>query len=327
MPSRDLPPYPVLQQAAEWFAQLADHNVTPEEQREWQTWFDQDPQHQQAWLYVEQVGHRFFQAKQQAGGEGANRILEQTRNRRISRRKVLGSGLAGVGAWFTWRYTPIPEATRQLALSLGADYSTATGEQRQISLLDGGQLWLNTASAVDVIYNDQLRNIQLQRGEILIETGTDSHNRPFVVTTQEGRLRALGTRFSVYQGDGQTQIAVYQGAVEIRTAGGPGLVLKAGEKTTFTRHHIDPPGKANTAQVAWQHGLIIADAIPLQTLVTELGRYRHGYLAVDPTIANLNVIGTYPIDKPDHALAMLESALPIQVTRHLPWWVTLQPKP
>ncbi len=59
--------------------------------------------------------------------------------------------------------------------------------------------------------------------------------------------------------------------------------------------------------------------------MAELARYRHGHLAVDPAVAGLPVMGTYPLDDTDRALAMLEAALPVRVRRRLPWWVTLEP--
>ncbi|WP_052063720.1 hypothetical protein [Nitrincola sp. A-D6] len=70
----------------------------------------------------------------------------------------------------------------------------------------------------------------------------------------------------------------------------------------------------------------MAEDIPLKELVSELARYRRGYLGINPAIANVRVMGAYPINNPDHCLAMLEDALPVRVNRLLPWWVTLEPE-
>jgi len=83
---------------------------------------------------------------------------------------------------------------------------------------------------------------------------------------------------------------------------------------------------AQRARRAWASGLIVADDISLRELAGELSRYQRGHLGVDPAIANLKVMGTYPADDPGHALAMLENALPIRVNHLLPWWVTLEPR-
>jgi transmembrane sensor len=325
MPQPDLPAHHILQQAAQWFATMLDEDVRQQDRDQWQAWLNAHPEHQRAWHYVEQVGQRFQQAQQQAGTTGARQIIHDTRSSRITRRTLLGSGLASVATWLIWSQTTLPGTARQLAHTLSADYRTATGEQRQLTLSDGGQLWLNTATAVDISYTDTIRHIKLRDGEILIETAKDALARPFVVTTLQGSLRALGTRFSVQQRDANTQISVYEGAVEINATTGQRLTLQAGEQTSFTASAIAKPHKAQHSRVAWQQGLIVADNISLQELVEKLSRYRHGYLAVDASVANLKVMGTYPIDKPDHTLTMLENALPIRTRRVLPWWVTLEP--
>ncbi|MCK9504841.1 MAG: FecR domain-containing protein [Porticoccaceae bacterium] len=325
MAERTVPDHAILQQAAEWFATLSDDDITEQDQTRWRAWINQSTEHQQAWHYVERVGQRFQLAQQSAGTEGVGRILNSSRAERISRRKALGGGLACMAALISWRYTPLSAVTQQVVDSWTADHHTATGETRQLTLADGGQLWLNTATAVDVNYNDSVRQISLRTGEVLIQTGKDSLNRPFVVNTRQGQLRALGTRFSVWQGEGSTLLTVYEGAVEIKTIEGRSRTLQAGEQALFSTSGIGQVEKAQRSRATWSQGLIVADNIPLRELVAELGRYRHGYLGVDPSVAGLKVMGTYPADKPDHALAMLEDALPIRINRLLPWWVTLEP--
>lgn len=46
---------------------------------------------------------------------------------------------------------------------------------------------------------------------------------------------------------------------------------------------------------------------------------------MNPLIASLRVMGTYPLNDTDQVLAMLESALPVRVSRRFDWWVTLEP--
>ena len=325
MTQSNMPPrleHHILQQAAEWFATLADENVTEQERSGWRAWLNQHPEHRRAWQYVEQVGQRFQRAQRQAGEKGAGSILNTVRSDRIARRKLLSGTLTGIAIWLSWHYTPLSTATQRMM----ADYRTGTGDVQSFTLADGGQLSLNTASAVDVIYRDTLREVVLHSGEILIQTAKDSRHRPFVVTTRQGRLRALGTRFMVRQRQEDTLLAVYEGEVEIVTTNNERRILAAGEQTTFASRAIQKPQVASRSQQAWVQGLIVADNITLKALLAELSRYRQGYLGVDPAIAELKVIGAYPIDNTDHALAMLEQALPVRVNRLLPWWVVLEPR-
>lgn len=48
---------------------------------------------------------------------------------------------------------------------------------------------------------------------------------------------------------------------------------------------------------------------------------------VDTSQGRLRVKGAGPLNGPDRVLAMLESALPVQVRRTLPWWVTVAAGP
>ena len=43
---------------------------------------------------------------------------------------------------------------------------------------------LNTATAVDIRFDDRQRRIILRNGEIMVTTARDTQDRPFVVATQ-----------------------------------------------------------------------------------------------------------------------------------------------
>jgi transmembrane sensor len=77
-----------------------------------------------------------------------------------------------------------------------ADYSTSPGQQRQITLADGSQITLNTDSAISVDFDPQQRRIRLIAGEAYFTIAPDN-GRPFVVTTDEGEVQALGTAFDI----------------------------------------------------------------------------------------------------------------------------------
>lgn len=80
-----------------------------------------------------------------------------------------------------------------------ADYSAAIGQYRELTLADGTRVVLNTDSAIDVLFDASQRLIRLRRGEILVHTAPDNRvpSRPLRVTTGEGQMQALGTRFTV----------------------------------------------------------------------------------------------------------------------------------
>ncbi|WP_349617691.1 FecR domain-containing protein [Azotobacter salinestris] len=323
-PEAGKPDHATLQQAAEWFARLhADpHDATTGEA--WRRWHGQSEAHRQAWQYVERVSRRF--APLQGDVDAAAQTLRTARRTNLSRRHAVRSlALLSGGAllgWIGWRATPLP----QLLMAWQADYRTATGEVRDFLLTDGTHIWLNGASALDADYRPEWRRLRLLAGEVLIDTAEEA--RPFIVDTAEGRLRALGTRFSVTQQDGGTRLAVFAGAVEVRTAGtGAVRLVRAGEQLRFGRHAIGIPEPAAATRQAWARGILLVDDMPLAAFVEELSRYHRGYLGVAPEVAQLRVMGAYPLHDPEQILAMLESALPIAIHRPLPWWTSIGARP
>lgn len=335
VPSAELPPsahagtpsHEAMEQAAAWFSLLQSGTATEEDRARWQAWMA-DADGRAAWAFVERVSQRFQPLHN--GHAVPRRAADalQTASARLARRRIVlgiaamaGTGLLG-GA--LWRRPGALDAV----MAWQADYRTGTGERRALRLADGTQLWLASASAFDQTYQSDLRRLRLFAGEMLIQTAADPA-RPFVVDTAHGRMRALGTRFNVrLDDDGHTRLAVYEGAVEVTLANGggstTGAIVRAGEQRRFDARQMDASAPADPAREAWSRGVLLARDIPLGAVLTELGRYRHGYMAVAPEVAGLPVLGSYPLDDVDGALHMLQQVLPIQVRRPMPWWTTVE---
>lgn len=312
-----------LEQAARWYVQLNDPAVSEQERQRWQAWLAQSGDHQAAWRYVERVGQRFA-ALQDDQPEAASQVLRTTRRTTLSRRQTVKSLLVlvtgGTLGWGAWRQTSLPDAVGRWT----ADLATGTGETRETLLSDGSRVWLNALSALNVRFDTTQRLLLLRGGEVLIDTAQDSR-RPLLVQTAEGRMRALGTRFSVRQEDRRSVLNVYEGAVEVHTTHGLIQVVEAGRQLQFTQTHLPPSTAAVAGREAWRRGLLLADNLPLGELIEELSRYRPGHLACDPAVAGLPVMGSFPLTDTDQALRLLEAALPIRIERTLPWWVSVGP--
>lgn len=317
------PDHATLQQAAQWYARLSAEPPDHATRQAWRQWHEQSDAHQQAWHYVERISQRF--APLQSEAEMALQTLGTARHNARSRRQVLRTlAVLSGGALLGWTGLRHPQLSRPL-LALRAEYRSPTGSVRPFTLTDGTRIWLNSASALDVDYRTDLRLLRLIEGEVLIDTARDP--RPFVVETTEGRLRALGTRFSVLQQPRSTLLNVFDGAVEVRPAEGDRPhVTRAGQQVRFDRQRIADSMPASYLRQGWSDGLLQADDMTLAEFTQELARYRHGHLDVAPEIAHLRVMGTYPLHDSEQALAMLERVLPVRVRYTLPWWATLEPR-
>lgn len=314
-----------LAQAADWYATLRDDCASEQERLAWRAWLQAAPENARAWEHIDAVSRRFAPLRgPQAGAMPATVAGVEAARRGTHRRRLL-NGLAGVlglgvAGWLGWRHAPVA----QILAAMRSDHHTGTGERREIVLADGTRIWLNTDTALQVQYQDTERRLVLWAGEILVDTAQDGLARPFYVHTRLGRMQALGTRFTVQLTDARTRLDVFEGTVEIRTAAGQVQRVAAGQAAAFDGEAVTALGSADHVREAWHQGRLPADDMPLGALLDELGRYRHGYISVAPEVAGLKVMGVYPTDDTERALAMLERHLPIRVRRTLPWWSTVE---
>lgn len=314
--------------AADWLTLLMSGEMGDAQQQQWRQWRQAHADHEAAWQHVEAVTGRMkslerapaYAALSPYGANGRPALAARRRATRL----LLWGGIA-TGAGLLGTRTDAWHAST-------ADYRSATGEQRNLTLEDGTRLTLNTGSAVNLRFDDTHRRILLVAGEIMITTRHDpalADKRPLLVATAEGTIRSLGTRFTVRQQAGWTRVAVQESAVEIAPGAGAGLGnarrLHAGEQTRFNRNVVEPPQSADAHADAWVRGQLVADEQRLGDFLDEVGRYRTGVLRVDPQIAGLRLSGVFPLADTDRILATLPSVLPVRVQWRTRYWATVIP--
>lgn len=305
----------VAEQAATWYVDLLDAPADTARQEAHQHWLAQSAEHRRAWARMERLQGRLEQAP--AG------LTRTTLNKaRTSRRQVI-KGLAVLlvagGAGLSWRQSEQYQA-------LTAQYRTDTGEQRSLSLADGGALVLNTDSSVDVHYGASARQVILHQGEILVSTAPDPQGRPFIVHTRHGSVRALGTRFSVFSDDSHARVGVMENAVEIRPTDGGQMPLRldAGQQADFTHNQAGKVHTLSPNAQAWQRGLLIASDWRLEDFLAELSRYRPGRLVCDEQVADLRLSGAFHLNDTDVVLENLANTLPVKLRYLTRYWVRVE---
>lgn len=319
------PEHRIALAAAEWHFRLHEAGSDPAEQAACAIWRAADPRHEAAWAKAERIAGSF------AGLPGALALPALDRQHRPSaeRRRAIKALaallVAAPAGWLAWQSRPARE--------LLAEHRTATGERRQIVLADGSHIHLNTATALDVDYDDKRRLLRLRQGEILIDTATDPNlakglpYRPFLVETAQGSVRALGTRFIVRQLDANSQVAVYAGAVEISPfqAVDRKIRLDAGQQANFSATNSAQAGAADPRAADWTQGQLFVRDMRLGDFARELGRHRPGLLRCDPAVAELRISGAFQLRDTDAILNSLPQALPVKVVYRSRYWVTLTP--
>lgn len=306
----------VLREAAEWMvllqsgeAQAADHAALAQ-------WRQRSPGHQAAWARAEGTLAMLGRLSPRLGRD----TLRKAEG--LGRRRLLRLGLTALAV------PVVATATARLPWEeWRADQRTATGERRAAELADGTRLFLDTDSAVDVAFGAEERRLVLHAGKIMVTTGHEAGpvRRPFYVDTPQGRLRALGTRFSVYAQGGRVEVMVFEGAVEVHPARSPAVtVLQAGQATTFSSAGAPPAQPGDPQGDLWVQGMMLARHMRVGVLVAELARYHRGVLRCDPAVADLVVSGAFPVADTVASLDLLEKSLPLRVARITPFWLTVR---
>lgn len=302
-----------LEAAATWYVRLNSRPPTEADQQAWRHWLAANPQHARAWARVEKLQSQWARLP----ADVSLSTLAGVKARRRAVLKTLGLLLAvGGSGWLATEHLPYQ--------AMLADQRTATGQRRHMRLDDGSQLDLNTDSAVDIAFSADLRLIRLHRGEILVDTASDS--RPFIVEAPQGSVRALGTRFVVRCGPTFTDVCVLDKAVELRPLNHPSRVqrLNAGQQAHFDRDQISAVTPSPAGVGAWSQGMLTVIEWRLGDFIAELSRYRRGVLRCAPSVASLRLSGAFRIDDTDTILENLSQSLPVSVRFVTRYWASVE---
>nr|WP_315446972.1 FecR family protein [uncultured Pseudomonas sp.] len=308
----------VIDEAAQWMALLQSGEVSLGERAAFDAWRTADPRHQQI---IEQMGGGLNLLRNPSlRGLPRNSLLHSLNAPSSRRRFISGSlsvlGVALLAGLLGRRYGWLPEA---------GELATGTGERRDFTLEDGSALTLNARSRVLPVFDAHQRLLALRSGALLVDVAKDPA-RPFVVETEHGRMRAMGTKFLVEQGEDATRLVMLHSQVEVVTSGGARQVVEAGENLLFNSQNILSLQRNKGHESAWVQGRLEVRDRPLSEVIDSLRRYRRGILHVSPEVADLRLSGLYPLDDSDQTLQLLEHSLPIRVTWHNPYWVSIEPR-
>ena len=304
----------LLKEAAGWLMRLDAGELSQSERQSLQSWYQTSAEHRRVWRAACELNRHFFSVP----GEFAKPVLGR---RRVSRRGLLKSA-AGAGLLLPVGWALTQRTSWQ---SWSADYRTAIGERRSLTLSDGSELTLNTETALDVVFDDRQRGVRLYRGEAFLRTNKESA-RPFITTTAQGGIRAQDAEFAVRCLPQATAVTVTRGSIVVSPRAGPSPQrIEQGKQCHFTAQAIASVSEIPANALAWRNGELVVDNWPLATFVAELGRYRPGILRCDSAVAALKVSGVFQLDNTGQALEVLEQVFDLRINRFTDYWVSIGP--
>jgi len=281
--------------AAAWAARADRGPLSAEDQRALEAWAAEDPR--RAGAYARALAVSAHADRAQALGEDFAPALHPVAVA-AGRRRLLASGGALAAA-------AVVGVAGYETLNFKGRVVTRKGDIRRAPLDDGSAVTLNTDTIIRSSFNDQIRRVDLVRGEALFDVAKDAA-RPFVVVAGKVRVRAVGTSFTVRSHrDGQVDVLVREGVVEVwRGEGGARLRLVAQTATKVDAagplRAIPVAASAVDSATAWRQGQIDLDGLTLGEAAGEFARYSDRRIVVDdPAVARLKMTGLFSASDPD----------------------------
>lgn len=301
-------------QATYWQAQLSSDLVTEKQRREFEVWLNERPENKMAWQEINAfwLGLDSLTEADIADAESGRVIAFKTPGAIRPNLRFVRPALGIAASLLLMASLIYTQAGFYFA-----DYTTAPGKQRNITLADGSEIIMNTDTAVSVDYSAQHRQITLHDGEAYFVVAPDAQ-RPFEVQTPSGQVRALGTEFNIKTGHEKVTVTVYQHAVRVTAENGKAIdSLPEGQQVDFSDTDLSAVTAANLQRgKAWRNQRMIFQDRPLAEVIEELNRYRSGkIIVIDGNIKNLPVTGVFATGDTNIALLTIEQSLPISITK------------
>ena len=196
-------------------------------------------------------------------------------------------------------------------------YATEIGKQRHVELPDGSALVLDTNTLVQVAYEHSRRHVVLLRGRMQARVAHDG-NRPFVVTSGVGSVRALGTVFQVERQDGNTVIALLEGRVIVDTNGNQpshAIELHPLQQLAYDADGAlgSPRSVDRSVAESWTRGRLVFKEERLADLIAVFNRYSHEQLILSGSeLGEIRVSGVFNAGDQSGLLATLRQGWGLQ---------------
>lgn len=319
-------------EASLWIAKL-EKGLSEEDETALRQWMAADPKNQQIFLKMAEMWDRM---------DTLSRLSDLCPRQAIKKTKspqfllamaasVMVAVLVGVWGMSSTTLSDLLGGEKA-AVSAGVVYGTSIGEQSVVNLPDGTVLALNTDSLVRVIYTDQRRLLELERGEINVQVAHDK-SRPLSVIAGDKVIQAVGTVFNIeihkdqlielLVTEGKVLVGVHQRQTSVEdlsgdstqpvvaVSGGEGLMLGSSEEEI---KRIEP--EEIEVKLSWKQGNLIFRGESLDDAVAEIGRYTSvEFVILDEDLKKLRISGLFRAGDVDGLLNTLKENFNIYHTR------------
>lgn len=194
--------------------------------------------------------------------------------------------------------------------------SAKDGEKAIIMLSDSSEVILNSGSRLeyDATYNLKNRNVTLT-GEAFFDIHTDPE-KPFIVSSEEIRVIATGTRFNVlsFPEENRIEASLEEGEISVISADGKSASIKPGEQLVYTKQSKDFEVKKIhiEAYTSWKENKLRLSDTPLEESLRKIARkYNVTFNITDAKLLDLKYTATFIDEDIEEVMEMLKVVSPI----------------
>ncbi|MCA6112681.1 FecR family protein [Bradyrhizobium cenepequi] len=317
---------PVQREAYEWISRFMRGDMTSAEVEAMKTWYGRSQAHSAAYADARRawnaLGPIASARMQESTGSAPTVQANSSRTRRsapIGRRALIGGALAASTA-FVLAKPPLDLWPSYSELM--ADYRTAAGEQRQVTLADTVSLDLNTKTSISVRSQtaDQTQ-IELIAGEVAFSTSAASSE--LTVFAASGRIVTTRSDFNLRCDGSHVSIVCLDGSLNVMWNNNI-TRLNARQQISYSDQGVSGVMAADPENVmAWRHGQLIFEGTPVAEVVAEINRYRSGRIVlVNEDIGRRLLTARLPTSQTDRIVTQIVHIFGAKA-RYLPGGIVL----
>jgi transmembrane sensor len=184
------------------------------------------------------------------------------------------------------------------------------------------QIELNTRSALSIDTAPAALNARLASGEAVFTVKPGAER--FRVSAADGVIAAEHAVFAVRHDNAAVRITCLEGSIDMLEPAP--LRLRALEQVVCAEKELGAVSRVDgeEAVTGWRRGLLVFRNERVESVVSELNRYRKGLIVVaSRAVAERRVTGIFHLDRLDESLRHMEQTLSIPVRHFSSYFVVL----
>ncbi|MCW0483112.1 FecR family protein [Gaoshiqia sediminis] len=192
-----------------------------------------------------------------------------------------------------------------------AEIRVPNGEKAELTLPDGSRVWLNSGTTFRFPqqFAGNSREVSLT-GEAFFEVVKGK--APFIVSSDYGDIRVLGTSFNVRAYDNlDFQATLVEGKIQFNTEDKEQLLAPGQQLSLTARRELIVEAVDTEKAISWKNGFISFENEPLSEVTKRLERHFGIQISLDEQLAPIRFTGTIYNETVTEVMAYIQMTKPI----------------